>query len=628
MASFSLVVRWVAPRYYLALALVAALTLVAYGGVFENGFLHWDDRAYISANPHIQRLSLANLKWMLLEQYMNNWHPLTWLSHALDYVLWGDNPGPHHVTSLLLHLANTLLVFYLAILIQPLAGQEGGAGSPLPDRVLLPALLAAALFALHPQHVESVAWLAERKDVLYAFLYLLAMIAYLRNGGAVQGKGRDSIPLLLFLLALMAKSMAISLPIVLILLDIYPLRRLRIGRGWLGNLVFLTKEKALFFFLAAAVATIALITQDVIPAAEGDTRLRFLNALNSLFFYLHKWLVPLDLSPFYPYPDGVRELNLLSLGQLLAFIVLTLFCVRQTFRGNLYWLAGWLYYLVTLFPVIGLIKVGEQAAADRYGYLPLVVFYIGAGVVLAGVMRRLETQPVLRFAVAAAILLYGGGLAVLTARQVPVWQSDKSVWNTVNRLYPGKAVVAYLNLGNVHYEEGDLEGAVTAYRTGLGLAPRSFDLHRNLSLAYEKQGRVDLALAQSLNLIRLHPETPRAYLDVGEIHLRHGRADLAEGHYREALRLDPSSAEIHYRLGRLYLEQGRMVEAKGMLLEAARLAPDHLDAQLSLGVLHHLSHEIEPARAYYQRVLTLDPGNAAALNNLKVLGSAGEGRSE
>ena len=615
----------IAPRYRFVLAAMGLLTLVVYAGVLNNGFLYWDDRSYVSDNHHIQQITLANLKWMLLEYYVSNWHPLTWLSHAMDYALWGDNPGPHHILNVVLHLTNSLLVFYLAIQLQVSGRAEKFSSGYLPDRIVLSALLAATLFAIHPQHVESVAWLAERKDVLCAFFYLLAMVFYLRRGGVSSRDRRMSLPLLWFFMALMSKPMAITLPVVLLLLDVYPLRRLRM-ETWRSSLGPLLKEKASFFLLSVAVAAITLITQDVVSVAEGDLSLRFWNALNSLFLYLWNWLVPVGLSPFYPYPDWVSAPNLFAFCLLLTFLGVTLFCVHRAYRDRPYWLVGWLYYLITILPVIGLIKVGEQAAADRYTYLPMIVFYLVAGILIGRLIGCFADTLSKRIIIVGAVLIYGGLLSVISVRQISLWHDDKILWSTVITRYPGMAAVAYNNLGNVYFRSGDMARAVSIYQTGLKVSPSNYNLLLSLSLAYERQGMIAQALAQGRETARIRPDSASAQMEAGKLHQRHGAYDVAEDLYRKAVRLDPASAESHYLLARLYLQTGKTGDAAKELQMTVWLDPKHIDGHLLLGRLLQMSNHVEPARNEYQLVLKLDPDNVAAGKNLKQLNGINGGR--
>jgi len=213
--------------------------------------------------------------------------------------------------------------------------------------------------------------------------------------------------------------------------------------------------------MSACVAAITLITQDVAPAAQGDYLIRILNSANSVFFYIQKWLIPVNLSPFYPYPDSVHSINIHSLVPVMFFLGMTFFCVYQVFRNRPYWLTGWLYYLVTILPVVGLVKVGGQAAADRYTYLPLLSLYMGAGVAIAWIIRRLWVSYGGRTLVIMTMLLGGIALGTATARQVPVWQNDENAWNRVIDLYPGKVVKAHQNLGNVYYENGEIDKAIS-----------------------------------------------------------------------------------------------------------------------------------------------------------------------
>lgn len=610
--------------YRIALAGIVALTLISYAGVIHNGFLVWDDRTYITSNTHIHELSLVNLQWMLLEYRLYNWHPLTWLSHAVDYSLWGPNAGLHHLGSVVLHALNSLLVFVLAAVLLTIT-EKGGAGGYTPfelsRRTLLPAVIAAGLFAIHPQHVESVAWVAERKDVLCAFFYLLTVLAYLNYCADMTRTGWRVAALVFFLMALMSKPMAISIPVVLLLLDVFPLQRLGTETSWLKGLIRLVAEKLAYIILSVCVVLITLITQDVHPVETMGPGVRILNALNSVFLYIYMWLVPVNFAPFYPYPDFISSINPRSAFAVTFFLAVTVACIHQARRGRPYLLVGWLYFCVTLLPVSGIVKVGEQAAADRYTYLPMISFYIIGGVVLARAARRLWITPAGRAMSLAVMILAGAGLALQTARQVPVWQSDETLWQRVISLYPGQVALAHLNLGNVYAERNALPMAISSYRKGLEIEPSRMRLHHNLALAYERRGETSQAIAQMQKLVELQPDSYWAHIDVGDIHLRHGDYRQAEQHYRQALALDSGTADAHAKLGRVYMQMNRPVDAEKVLKKAIELKPQLTRAHLLLGVLYQSQNINAQAIKHYEIVLTLDAGNVDARHNLAVMQS-------
>ncbi|MEE9614570.1 MAG: hypothetical protein V3W31_06400, partial [Thermodesulfobacteriota bacterium] len=393
--------------------IVAAVTFLVYLPALYNGFVSWDDQLYVYENPNIRSLDAEFFGWLPTAVVSNNWHPLTVLSHAVDYALWGPDPMGHHLTSIVLHTLNVFLVFILAVRL---------VGDALPARALATGAVTALLFGLHPIHVESVVWVSERKDVLCAFFFLLSIIAYLRyvrSGRGEAGKGKATAyaaSLAFFALALMSKPMAVTLPLVLLILDSYPLRRTEGAR----RAVF---EKIPFFALSIFTSVITVWAQRTTEAVAAldahPLATRLFIAVRAYAFYLYKTLFPLGLAPFYPVPENTSLLSIEFMAALALLVVVTVFCAAYLRRERAF-SAVWLYYVATLLPVIGLVQVGLQSAADRYMYLPslgpFLLVGLGAGVVVESYPKR-DRQ-----AAAFAALLIMAGLAVGTVRQTGVWK--------------------------------------------------------------------------------------------------------------------------------------------------------------------------------------------------------------
>ena len=360
-------------KFLLSLAGLFLLTVMVFRGVLDNGFvLNWDDFEYVTENPMIQKW--ANFFEMTVSFHSANWHPLTWFSHALDYQIYGLNPFGHHLTSLFLHGLNTCWVFTLFVLLVG-RGKEGSNYS-----VYVGGIFTALLFGLHPLRVESVAWVSERKDLLCGFLYFSTIGAYYLY---VCKKKRwiYSVMFFLFTLAIMSKPMAVTLPIVLLLLDIFPLERLRLAK----DLPPLLMEKIPLFALSLMGGVLTLLAQGTTGAIRTlqETSLsdRIINSFHTLWAYIEKTFWPRDLLPFYPLWENPSWLSIKFLLGLILFLGATLFSFYQWRKGNPAWAIAWLFYLVTLAPVIGIIKVGTQAMADRYTYIPTLgpIFLVGAG---------------------------------------------------------------------------------------------------------------------------------------------------------------------------------------------------------------------------------------------------------
>lgn len=357
-------------RSLLLAGAVALLTILVYLPALRNGFVTWDDPFYVTDNLHIRSLGVNFFRWAFLDFSSGNWHPLAWLSHALDYAVWGLNPFGHHLTSILIHATNAFLVVFLSaklINIWKARGKGGQQEASCEGETLIAAGVAGLLFGLHPLHVESVVWVSERKDLLCTLFYLLSVIAYLSYGSAKDGRlfgfyRAYFLSLLLFLLALASKPMAVSLPLILLVLDWHPLGRFRSPAAWRRALA----EKIPFLAASGFVAILTIYAQNAAGAMSGmqatslETRIALVPG--KLLLYLRKTAIPLHLSPFYPYP----RLASLSTGDVFSFLLIggfTLFSI-MTARRNKLWLAAWSYFVITLLPVVGIVQVGGQAIAD------------------------------------------------------------------------------------------------------------------------------------------------------------------------------------------------------------------------------------------------------------------------
>jgi hypothetical protein len=366
-------------KWFVALAILI-LTVLVYLPVIQNDFVNWDDPEYVYENRNIQVLGLQSLKWMLTTFHAANWHPVTWFSHALDHALWGLNPMGHHLTSILLHGLNAFLVVILIMRLlhhgksvnYRFAGYEKE--NQLNRDSLIIAGVTGLFFGLHPIHVESVAWVSERKDVLYAFFYLLSIVLYIEYVSSRQGKKilYFGLSLGFFILSLMSKPMAVTLPVVLIILDFYPLERLSLKNVFTSQRKIIL-EKLVFFGLSAVSSILTIQAQKSAGAIKPYFSIQFterlLVAIRAPVFYLYKMLWPTDLAPLYPYPSGISFFRIEYIISFSVLFMITGFCIYSWKRQKI-WTVVWAYYLITLFPVLGIIKVGDQAAADRYMYLP------------------------------------------------------------------------------------------------------------------------------------------------------------------------------------------------------------------------------------------------------------------
>jgi tetratricopeptide (TPR) repeat protein len=575
-----------APRLRLAAlaALLALATVAAFLPLAHNGFVNYDDPLYIVDNPRVTGgLSGQGIAWALTSLEGGNWHPLTWISHQLDVELFGMNPGAHHLVGLALHVANAVVLFLV------LQGATGAAGR---------SLVVAGLFALHPLHVESVAWASERKDVLSTFFWMLSVAAYVRHARR-PGGGAYALSLGAFALGLAAKPMLVTLPAVLLLLDYWPLGR----RGWRRLLV----EKAPFLLLAAAAAALALVAQQrggAITLMESQHHaLRAVNALTAYVRYLGKTLWPAGLAIYYPFV--VRP----ALGGAAAVGALALASAGALALGRRWGFVpvGWFWYLATLLPVIGVVQAGTQSMADRYTYVPLVGIFIaaawGAHALVAG--GRGERPAAVGAAVAVA------ACAVLTRGQVLLWRDSVTLFGHAAAVTE-RNWLAHENLGVALHARGDVAGAEAQFARALAINPDSGGAHNNLGLIREEQGRLEEARAQFETALRADPGDAPAQNNLGNVLDRMGRPEEALRRYAEALRLMPDFAEAHLNRGVALERLGRVQEAEAAYRRAVALNPRLVKAHLSLGLLLFNRGDADGARASFARALQVDPGSAEA----------------
>src|ERR1035438_5551132 len=580
-------------RVLLACLILIAAIVTVYAPGRHFGFVGWDDPAYVTENVHVvQGLTWQGARWALTSA--DEADPLTWLSHMLDVQLYGMDAGPHHVTNVLLHILDTLLLFGL---LYRMTGAWGRS------------LFVAGLFAVHPLHVESVAWISERKDVLSTLFWMLAMwayVAYVRR----PGLRRYLLVVLWFGLGLMAKPMLVTLPFVLLLLDFWPLRRVE-----LGSLLRLVKEKLPLFALAAISSVVTLLAQRHEGAILGLERfplgLRLANALASYLAYIGKMLWPVRLAAFYPIATSA-PLWQASLGAL-VLIGVTVLAFRAGQRHG-YFLVGWLWYVGTLIPVIVLVQAGGQAMADRYTYVPLIgLFLIAAWAAPELVARRAHGRLALPV-VAACVLLMCTALA---KAQVRYWSDSTALWQHTLKVTEGN-YVAHDNLGGVFMKQGRAGEAVAQFVEALRIEPGCVDARNNLGTVLMSQGKLDEAARQFAEALRNQPFFAEAHNNLATVLIRQGKFDEAARHLSEALRIRPDLVWAQNNLGTLLMSQGKLAEAAQRFDAALRIRPDFVEAQNNLGMVLMSQGKLHEAAQYFDQALRIKPDFAKARDNLKL----------
>ena len=580
-------------------------TLALYNPVNRHPFVNYDDDRYITENLHVHNgLTWRTITWAFTATEQGNWHPLTWLSHALDYQLFHQNPAGHHFTSLLIHAANAVLLFLFLM---------------YATRRLGPSLFVAALFALHPINVESVAWVAERKNVLCTFFFFATLIAYCWYARQPDWR-RYLVFAGLFVLGLMSKPMVITLPFVLLLLDYWPLGRIRGGRAdaTAAPLSKLVVEKLPLIALSAASAVITMQAQRAGGAmrstAQFSLAVRLENAVMAYAMYLWKMIWPSHLSPIYPHPGD--SLAGWQVGTS-ALVLLAVTAVALKFRARRYLLTGWLWFLGTLVPVIGLVQVGDQAMADRYAYIPLVGIFIMIAWRIADLADSKQIGLVVRVIPAACVLL---ALSFATNRQLGYWSSNYDLWthavavtgrNFIAQdnlggalLWLGKTDEAYLhfqaaaeinpldpmsrsNLGAYLQEHGHMAEAIEKYNRVITLTSDPGLLaatYANLGAAYRKLGEDEKARTSYDQALQLNPNQYNAYLGLGELLEKQSRLDDAISNYSKAVELRPTDTGF-LLLGRALERTGRRSEALAAYQAALKLSPEMPEAQHAVDAL-------------------------------------------
>jgi tetratricopeptide (TPR) repeat protein len=574
---------------------LVAVTFLIYSRCLACPFVYFDDPVYVSENRQVQAgLTVDSIRWAFTTFACANWHPLTWLSLQLDAVLYGGlNARGFHLTNVLLHTMNTLLLFLV------LDSMTGAAWR---------SAVVAGLFALHPMHVESVAWVAERKDVLSTLFWMLTLAAYLHY------VRRPRIPRFLLValtlgLGLLAKPMLVTLPGVLLLLDYWPLRR------WPAvalRCLFLEKVPLFFLVLVSSVITVVAQRQGQAMATMAQLPLdvRIWNALLAHGGYLSKMLYPLNLAVYYPHPDAaVSVMRALGAGLLLG--VLTVLVLGPGRRWP-YLAVGWLWYLGTLVPVIGLVQVGGQALADRYSYVPLIGLFLMVTWGMADLATALRVPHLYLGAIAAAVLSACG---ILTWIQEGYWQGTLDIWEHALAVTANNAV-AHNNLGMYYHRQGLPHAAQREFENALRIDARYVQAHVNLGTLFRDLGRGQQAEAEFRKAIALQPGEPMSTFGLAiELH-RQDRLEEALVEFRKAIALDSAEPLIHNYLGNLLRDLGRDTEAAAAYRKAIALDKEYASPHVGLGDVLADQREWAGARAEYCLALNSDAKDAQAHNAL------------
>jgi tetratricopeptide (TPR) repeat protein len=582
------------PQFRNRCLIYAGLTLVTlaiYLPALHHGFVEYDDQQFVTDNPRVQAgLSWTGLVWAF-GFHAGNWHPLAWLSHMLDCQLYGVWAGGHHLTSVLLHGASALLLFSVL--------------NRMTNAMWRSAAV-AALFAWHPLHVESVAWVAERKDVLCAFFWMLTLWGYERYV-TKPSAARYLFTLGTFTLCLMSKPMGVTLPFVLLLLDYWPLKRFTICDSRFATFKTLLLEKIPFLGLSAIACVLTLRAQvnSIVSTAGLPVSQRIVHVLAAYNHYLVTTFVPRNLAVYYPYQNHLSTLTVAF-----AAIVLGLVTVLAiiNFRRRPYFIVGWLWYLGTLVPVIGLVQVGDQAWADRYTYLPLVGLFVAA---VWFVFETLKSRVVLQTASVIAFAV----LIAATSVQLGYWQNTRTLFEHADRVTL-KNYMAITILGSLLAEEHKYDEAMAYYQTALQYQPAFPEAHFFLGGALDEQGRLDEAIAEYQKALWFKPTQEQTHIFMGMALAKQKKYDAAMAHYHAALKLNPDSAVAENNLARLLHTQGRFDEAIAHYNAALEIDPKLALAHNNLGILMIQKGNLTNGTIQLREAMRLNPTNSETQLNL------------
>ena len=593
---------------FLILAAGAVYAQVAY-----HDFVSYDDNLYVTENQVVQRgLTAQGVVWAFTTMHADNWHPLTWLSHMIDCELFGMNPAGHHVGSVVFHLMNTVFLF---LLLRHMTG------------ALWRSAAVSLLFALHPLHVESVAWISERKDVLSAFFWILTMGAYVRYVASPR-LSRYGLVALFFALGLMAKPMVVTLPVVLLLMDYWPLGRFQSKGARSGpdetkepsagdpgagsSFTFLLKEKVPLLVLSLICGAVTLTAQGSGGAVKSmdwlPLQARAANALLSYAEYLGKMVWPRGLAVFYPFPENLQMWK--SALALLLLVCMTALVIRLRTKFP-YLIVGWLWYLGTLAPVIGIVQVGMQAMADRYTYIPLMGLFIAVSWGIGDVMAGLPHGKIVSALLGSAVV---GILMVSSWLQVGHWQDSISLYKHALRVTTGNYLV-HNNLGAELLKRGETDEAIAHLREAVTMQPRYTSARINLGAALAEDGKLEDAVSNYKEALAFAPDNPKLHFNLGAALAQQGNLDQAVTHWKKVIQLRPGLVEAHNCLGLALFKQGKTPEAIARYRHSLQIAPDDPWIHVNLGEALMAQGAYGDAARHYARALEINPHLTSARRN-------------
>jgi len=604
------------PTYLFPLIIFSTIFII-FRSSLGNGFVEWDDNDYILNSHFIRSFSLDNIREMFTNSHTGIWHPVTWFSHAIDYQLFGLDPMGHHFIGIIFHGFNAIWVYFifirLATIIQP--------GWDKVTPLFLGGIVTALLFACHPLRVESVAWASEKKDLLSAFFILPTFLTYLNFTNHQESKFKNRwyfLTLILFILSLMSKPMVVTFPVLLLIIDAFILNR----TAGLKTIVPILIEKIPFFIISLTFGILAIFSQTGSGAIVSLETLtldnRLLNAIRVLIFYISKTIYPQSLVPLYPLPMDLSLGDHRIIFALAIFFGITLICIKLWKNEKPLCLAAWLYYLVAVLPIIGLIQVGRQGAADRYTYLPTLSFYFLLGGCIAWFLIKYSPAFKKKFYVFLGLIIGGGiltGLAIKTDKQIKVWNNSETFSASIIKVYPNKIPLAHFKMARIYKSRGLREKAKEEYHLALKINPNYHSSLNDLGLMAMDEGHLKEAESFFRSGLKIRPDEV-FNTNLGTLFIKKKQYQLAEEYLIKALSLNPEYSDAHNNLGMVYLHFGKLKMAENHFRSAIQFNPNFIQAFGNLGVMYKKTGNLPKAEVALVRALYLDSTNSDILNLL------------
>ena len=595
--------------------IITFATIAAYCDIQNQQFLHWDDNFYVDGTKNIKSLTWDNIFWMFTSYSTANWHPITWLSYAFNYHFWGKEALVFKITNLFIHLLTTFLVFALTRKIINISHRSGNENSQF---AIFAALFSAFLFSIHPQHVESVVWISGRKDLLCTLFYLSGIYAYLKQNEQPDTHKWNHITLFLFVLALMSKSMAVTFPVILLLLDFYPLQKVSLKDNLWSTIKILFNGKIHYFLISVTVGSITLITQsnEMQSLTSFTIWERIINASNNVIHYLQTIFYPFNIQAYYPLDtksDSYVYLGLLAFITVLALFAISLLLWRQ---GKKQYLTALLFYIITLIPVIGIIKVGHAATADRYAYLPTISIYMLIGTAISYIyfLQKKRLLKVATTGIASCVIVLFGTYTYINSQN---WRNDLVLWLSVTEAFPDKVEVAHNNLGGVYFKMKQYGNAIEQFNKALAIHPNVIGSFENIASSYIKIGRPEVALEYYKKSVELNPDVASPLITLGDFYRSNNEITLAVEHYRRAFDIAPQSPPVLLRNAYIDYLDNKLEDAMYKLSFLEKLNPDNVGGLQLQAQIKLMEEDYMEAEKLALRILSIRPKDNLALEILE-----------